>query len=173
MNATGSIAQVSTMATHAAVSAWAIANAFLIALIIFAILLIFAWRFGRGALVALLIALYAAYAPYLFFPYTSILPTSPALTAFLAHAGLYAAMAVVFYLIIRRIISPDFFSIGTIGLCILAALGACFIVALGAQAFSANAVYQFTPTIAALFVPSQYFFWWFIGPAVGMFIFVR
>ena len=112
MTATGTVAQVSTLATHTAMSAWNIANDFLIVIILFALLFIFAKYVGRGAFTALLLAFYAAYAPYVIFPYTSFLPMTPALTSFLAHAGLYASLVIIFFIILRRVIVSDFLYIG-------------------------------------------------------------
>ncbi|MFA5942157.1 MAG: hypothetical protein WC798_00575 [Candidatus Paceibacterota bacterium] len=173
MTATGTIAQVSTFATDTAMSAWALANDFLILLILFGILFLFAWYVGRGPFVALLIALYAAYAPYVIFPYASLLPATPPLTAFLAHIGLYAALAFVFYLILRRVIVSDFLYINALGLIVLSFLGAAFLIALASHVFLITSFYSLTPAIAAIFAPSQYFFWWFVGPALGLFVFAR
>lgn len=173
MAATGTIAQATTLATNTALSAWALANDFLILLILFGVLFLFAWYVGRGQFVALLIALYAAYAPYVIFPYTSFLPATPPLTAFLAHVGLYAALALVFYLVLHRMIASDFFSISAFGLIVLSFLGAAFLIALASHVFLITSFYSLTPAITALFAPSQYFFWWFVAPVLGLFIFAR
>jgi hypothetical protein len=173
MITSGSVAQISTLATHTALSAWTIANNFLIVIILLAILFIFAKYIGRGSFVALLIALSAAYAPYVMFPYSSFLPTSPPLTAFLAHAGLYVGIALIFFIILRRIISSDFLFIGNFGLIILSFLGAGFLIALASHVFLISSVYNFTPAISALFAPSKYFFWWFSAPAIGLLFLAR
>ena len=173
MTATGTVAQVSTLATHTALSAWTIANNFLIVLVLFAILFLFAWYVGRGPFVALLFALYAAYAVYIIFPYASFLPTAPALTAFLAHAGLYAFFVLLFFIILRRVIVSDFLYIGNFGLIILSFLGAGFLIALASHVFLISSVYHFTPAISALFSPDKYFFWWFSAPAIGLLFLAR
>lgn len=173
MNATGTVAQASTLVTHTALSAWTIVDNFLIVIILFALLFILAKYIGRGVFVALLISFYAAYAPYIIFPYTSILPTSPALTAFLAHAGLYAVLVIIFFIILHRVISSDFIYIGNIGLIILSFLGAGFLIALASHVFLISSVYQFTPAISALFSPDKYFFWWFSAPAIGLLFLAR
>ena len=173
MTATDSIAQVSTLATHTALSVWAIANDFLIVLVLFALIFLFAWYVGRGPLVALLFSFYAAYAPFNIFPYMSLLPSAPPLTAFLAHIGLYAAFVLIFYLILRRAVVSDFLYIGIFGIIILSFLGATFLIAVASHLFSVTSFYQFTPVVSSLFAPSQYFFWWFVAPVVGLFIFAR
>ena len=173
MTATGTIAQASVFAAHTASSVWAIVNDFLIVIVLLALLFLFAKYVGRGSFVALLLAFYAAYAPYLIFPYTSFLPTAPALTAFLAHIGLYIAFVLVFFIILRRFISSDFLYIGHFGLLALSFLGAAFLIALASHVFLISSVYQFTPSIAALFSPDKYFFWWFSGPALGLLFFAR
>lgn len=172
MTATSSIAQVSNLATNTAMSVWSVANDFLIVIILLAALFLFAWYVGRGPFVALLISLYAAYAPYSIFPYTSLLPSTPPLMAFLAHVGLYAVFVLVFFLILRRVIVSDFLYIGLFGLIILSFLGAAFLIALASHIFLIAPIYHFTPAISALF-PTQYFFWWFAAPAVGLLFLAR
>jgi len=171
--ATGTIAQVSTLATHTALSAWTVVNEFLIVIILLALFFVFAKYIGRASFVALLIAFYAAYAPFIIFPYTSILPTTPALTAFLAHISLYVALVVIFFIILRRVISSDFIYIGHFGLLVLSFLGAAFLIALASHVFLISSVYHFTPAISAIFSPDKYFFWWFSGPALGLLFFAR
>ena len=173
MTATGTVAQASTLVTHTALSAWAVANNFLVVIILFVLLFVFAKYVGRGAFVALIISFYAAYAPYIIFPYTSLLPTAPALTAFLAHVGLYAVFVIIFFIILRRVISSDFIYIGNIGLIILSFLGTGFLIALASHVFLISSVYQFTPAISALFSPDKYFFWWFSAPAIGLLFLAR
>ncbi|MFA6278923.1 MAG: hypothetical protein WCS97_02530 [Candidatus Paceibacterota bacterium] len=172
MNATGTIAQVSTFATQTAFSAWALANDFLIVLVLFVLLFLFAWFVGRGPFVALLLSLYAGYAVYSVFPYIPFLPTTPAMTAFLAQVGIYAAFVFIFYLILRRVIVSDFLYISAFGLAVLSFLGAAFLVALASHTFSLASVYQLTPALSGLFIPS-YFFWWFSAPAVGLLFLAR
>jgi len=137
------------------------------------VLFLFAWFVGRGPFVALLFSLYAGYAVYAVFPYSSFLPVAPPMMAFFANAGLYAAFVFVFFLILRRVIVSDFFYIGAFGLIVLSLLGAGFFVALASHSFAVTSFYQFTPAITAYLVPSQYFFWWFSGPAIGLLFFAR
>jgi len=172
MIASGTIA----LATHAALSAWAMADDFLIVLILFGILFLFAWYVGHGPFVATLISFYGAYALYILFPYTSFLTSlageSP-LNIFLAHVGLYAGLALIFFIILRRVIVSDFLYIGIFGLIILSFLGAAFLVALASHVFLISSIYIFTPAITDLFTPDKYFFWWFSGPAIGLLFFAR
>jgi hypothetical protein len=172
MDATGTVAQITTLATNTAFSAWALANDFLIVLVLFILLFLFAQVMGRGPFVALLVSLYAGYAVYNVFPYTSFIPTEPPMTAFLANVALYSALTFVFFLILRRVIISDFLYIGVFGLAILSLMGAGFLVAVASQIFSLTSFYTLTPAIAELFVPS-YFFWWFAGPAVGLLFLAR
>jgi hypothetical protein len=172
MTVNGTFAQVSTLATHIASSAWSMVGEYFIILILLAALFLFAWYIGHGSFVALLLAFYAAYAIYILFPYTSSLPTTPPLTAFLAHAGLYAVLVFIFFLILRRVIVSDFLHIGNFGLLILSFLGATFLVAVSSHVFVITSFYHFTPAISSLF-PSEYFFWWFSGPAIGLLLFAH
>jgi len=173
MTATDGIAQVNTLATHYAFTVWSAASDFLIIIILFSVLFLFAWYIGRATLVSILLAFYAAYALYVAFPYSSLLPTAPALTALLAQLGLYAGLTLVFYIILRRVVVSDFLYVGIFGTIILAFLGATFMLALAFHVFPVADVYTFTPAVDALFATKQYFFWWFVAPAIGLFFLAR
>ncbi len=176
MSSTGgteALAQVNTLATHTALTAWNSASDFLIIIILLSFFFLFAWYVGRGPLVAILLSYYGAYAIYTQFPYLSYLPSAPPLTALLAHVGVYTGIGFAFYVVLRRVVVSDFLSVGNIGLIILSFLGAAFPIALAYHVFDITTVYQFTPAIDMLFAPDKYFFWWFISPAIGLFFIAR
>lgn len=173
MSATDGIAQVTTIATQYSHTLWSFASDFLIVLILFGIFFLFAWYIGRATLVSVLLALYAAYAIYVMFPYESFLPTAPAMTALLANIGLYSAIALAFYIILRRVVVSDFLYVGIFGTIILSFLGAGFLLALAYHVFPVATVYDFTPAVDLLFAPKAYFFWWFSAPAIGLFFLAR
>jgi len=173
MTAADGIEQVSSLATNTAFSAWSMAGEYLIVLVLIGVLFFFAWYFGHGPFVALLLSFYAAYAVYTLFPYTSLLPSTPTLTALLSNIGVYLAFVLVFFIVLRRVIVSDFLYIGIFGLIILCALGAAFLIAVASHVFLITSVYQFTPAITALFAPDKYFFWWFSAPAIGLLFFAR
>ena len=172
MTATEGIQQVNTLATQYAFTAWNAASDFLIIIILFSILFLFAWYIGRATLVSILLAFYAAYAIYAVFP-TSYLPTAPAMTALIANVGLYAGLTLVFYIILRRVVVSDFLYVGIFGTIILAFLGAAFLLVLAFNIFPVASVYTFTPAVSALFAPKAYFFGWFVAPAIGLFFLAR
>ena len=173
MTATEGLAQVNTLATNTALSAWNFASDFLIIIVLLAVFFLFAWYAGRGPFVALLLAFYTAYALYVVFPYKSYLPTAPAMSALLAQAGLYFALVLLFFIVLRRIIVSDFLYVGVFGLIALSFLGAAFLLALAYHVFPVADVYRFTPALDALFAQKAYFFWWFSAPAVGLFFLAR
>ncbi|MHB8913497.1 MAG: hypothetical protein ACYC4I_00595 [Minisyncoccota bacterium] len=173
MTATSGIEQVNALATHTALSAWSFASDFLIVIVLLAVLFLFAQYVGRGPFVAMLLSFYGAYALYVVFPYMSYLPKVPPLTALLAHVGLYAALALAFFIILRRMIVSDFLYIGIFGRAVLSFLGAGFLLALAYHVFPVTDLYQFTPAVDALFAPKAYFFLWFVAPAVGLFFLAR
>lgn len=173
MTTTEGLAQVNALATNTALTVWNFASDFLIIIILFGILFLFAWYIGRATLVSVLLAFYAGYAVYTAFPYTALLPTAPALTALMSHIGLYAALSFVFYIILRRVVVSDFLYVGIFGTIILAFLGSAFLIALAYHVFPVADVYNFTPAIDALFAAKAYFFWWFAAPAVGLFFLAR
>ena len=173
MSATEGIAQVTTLATRYSHTVWNFASDFLIVLVLFGVFFLFAWYIGRATLVSALIALYAAYAIYVMFPYASLLPTAPAMTALLTNIGLYIGIALLFYIILRRVVVSDFLYIGIFGTIILSFLGAGFLLALAYHIFPVASVYNFTPTVDLLVAPKAYFFWWFSAPAIGLFFLAR
>jgi len=173
MTATDGLAKVNELTTNYAFTAWNSASDFLIIIILFSILFLFAWYIGRATLVSVLLAFYAAYAIYITFPYASLLPTAPAMTALLSQMALYAGLTLVFYIILRRVVVSDFLYVGIFGTIILSFLGATFIIALAYHVFPVSDVYRFTPAIDLLFAAKAYFFWWFSAPAIGLFFLAR
>ena len=170
---TEAIAQVNTLATHYAFTMWNAGSDFLIIIVIVSVLFFYGWYVGRGPFVAILLALYCAYALYVAFPYLSYVPTAPALTALLSQAGVYLGLSFLFFIILRRVVVSDFLYVGVFGLIALSFFGAGFLLVLAYQVFPVASVYHFTPALDLLFAPKQYFFWWFVAPAVGLFFLAR
>ena len=173
MDAIVGLEQVNALATQTAMTAWNAASDFLIVLILFTVLFLFAWYVGRAVLLSLLVAFYAAYAIFITFPFASFLPTAPAMTALLSNLVLYLFISLMFYLILRRVVVSDFLYIGIFGTIVLALLGATFLMALAYHVFPVADVYNFTPAVDAIFAPKAYFFWWFSAPAIGLFFLAR
>ena len=167
------IAQVNELATHTAMTAWNFGSDFLIILVLIAFFFGFAWYVNRGPFIAIVLSYYGAYAIYIAFPYEKYLPQAPALTALLAHVGLYAALGFGFYIVLRRLVVSDFLYIGNIGLLVLAFLASTFLIALAYHVFPVSVIYDFTPALDMLFAPKEYFFWWFVAPAIGLFFLAR
>lgn len=173
MTATDGIAQVNALATNTALTVWNSASDFLIIIVLVAVFFLYAWYIGRGQFVAVLLAFYSAYAVYVTFPYMSYLPTAPPLTALLVQVGLYLALSFLLFLILQRVVVSDFLYVGIFGVIALSFFGAAFLIALAYHVFPVASVYNFTPPIDILFAPKEYFFWWFIAPAVGLFFLAR
>lgn len=173
MSATEGIAQVSTLATSYAFTVWNFASDFLIIIVLVSLFFFYAWYVGRGQFVAVLLAFYCAYALYVSFPYLAYLPTAPALTALLSQVGVYLGLSLLFFIILRRVVVSDFLYVGIFGLIALSFFGAAFLIALAYHVFPVAQVYHFTPAIDLLFAPKQYFFWWFVAPAIGLFFLAR
>jgi hypothetical protein len=167
------ITQVTTYAGPMALGAWNSVSDFLIVVVLVVAFVLFSRYAGRGPFVGVILSFYTAYALYIAFPYGSYLPSAPPITALATHVGLYLALVVVFYIVLRRVVVSDFLYIGSIGLIILSFLATGFLLVLAYQVFSVTAVYHFTPALDLLFAAKKYFFWWFIGPAVGLFFLAR
>ncbi len=168
-----SITEVNAIATESVSTIWAMASDFIVVIALFAIVFFFAWRGGKGFILSLNFSLYAAYALYAVFPYSSILPASTPLVHLGATLIVFAAFATLAFMILHRVIAPDFVSIGMVGLLILSLLTTGFLLALAFHAFPIAAIYEFSPAIQMLFAPDQYYFWWFIAPLGGLFFLAR
>ena len=173
MDALSELGNLNTIATQSALGAWSWASDFLIVIILCGVLFLFAWYMGRGPFIGLLISLYAGYALYSVFPYASFLPASPPLVALGSAIAVYAVLAGIAYVILRRAVVSDFVYIGLFGLGVLSFLGAGFLLALAYHVFPIHEVYTFTPAVDMLFAAKQYFFWWFIAPLLGLFFLAR
>lgn len=173
MTAIDGLTQVTSIAGPAALTAWSAMSDFLIIIILLTVFVLFARYVGRGPFVAIILALYAGYAVYAAFPYADYLPTAPLLTALLTHVGLYVALVFIFYVVLRRVVVSDFLYVGSISLIFLSFLAGAFLLALAYHVFPVSTIYHFTPPIDMLFAPKEYFFWWFIAPAIGLFFLAR
>lgn len=168
-----SISEVTTLATDTAMTVWNGMSDFFIILVMLSAFFLFAWYIGRGQLVSIIIAYYCAYALYATFPFIDMLPSAPESTALFARAGLYLALVFIFYIILRRVVVSDFLDIGIFGLAALSFLASAFLILLAYHVFPIDSIYQFTLPIEMLFAPKEYFWWWFVAPAIGLFFLAR
>lgn len=168
-----SIAELTTIAGPLATSAWSSVSDFVIILVMILVFVLFSRYVGRGPFVGVILSLYSAYALYIAFPYMDLLPTAPAITAIATRTVLYLGLCFIFYIILRRVVVSDFLYIGSLGLITLSFLAAGFLIALAYQVFNISTIYQFTPAIDMLFAPKEYFFYWFLAPAIGLFFLAR
>jgi hypothetical protein len=173
MTAVDGLNQVSSIATNTALTAWSFASDFLIIIVLLGAFFMYAWYIGRGPFIAILLSFYSAYALYVVFPFSSYLPSAPALTALVAHVALYLAFTAIFFLILRRVVVSDFLYVGIFGVIALSFLGAAFILVLAYHVVPVAEVYTFTPPLDILFAPKEYFWWWFVAPAIGLFFLAR
>ena len=167
--------QVSGYAQTYALDAWNIGGNFLAFGILTLVLLGIAMKGGRGAMISLIISMYAGYAIYAVFPYTNMLLSAggtPLVKAVISVA-LFVGMSILPFHFIHRITSAGFGGLTIIPNLFLAILTAGFMFALGYHAFDVNHIYAFPEQIRAIFAPNDYFFWWFIAPLVGLIIFVH
>lgn len=171
---TEALAQVkNVISSKAALTAWNLGSDFLVVLVLVMFFFAFAWYVGRGPLVAIMLSYYGAYAIYIAFPYEHLLPSAPPITALLTHAGLYAALGFAFYIVLRRVVVSDFLYVGNVGLIVLSFFASTFLIALTYHLFPISAIYQFTQPMDMLFAPKEFFFWWFVAPAVALFFLAR
>ncbi|HYD93536.1 MAG TPA: hypothetical protein VEB18_03760 [Candidatus Paceibacterota bacterium] len=166
-----SLLQVGTIATDLGSSAWLWAGNFLALIILTIVLLFFAMRAGRAGVISLILALYAGYALYVVFPYTAAVVSAggtPLIQAAISII-LFAAAAVVPFLLVNRLTGGGFGSLSIIQNFILALLAAGFLMALGYHVFDISNIYTFSEPLNQLFEPEGYFFYWFVAPLIGLY----
>lgn len=165
---------VTAIANSSASTIGAFIGNFLALIIITAILFFFTLRVGRSALIAVVLSLYAGFALYSVFPYTDQIiatGTTPLMKA-IAAIIVYGVASFVPYLLIKRALGNS----GTfhpLPLFVLSLLTAGFILALGYHLFAIGTAFGLGSSLEHLFAPKSYFFWWFIAPLVGLFVFAR
>lgn len=148
---------------------WALLFNVLAFIILTAFLFLFANRVGKGSFVALIASFYVGFALYTVFPYAKTFSSGAGtLNAGLVSLVLYLVFTTVSYVILRRSITSGFFLFGSVGTIILSLLTAGFLIALSYHSFSLESIYTFPHVIKTYFAPTQYFFWWFIAPCVGL-----
>ncbi|KND51971.1 MAG: hypothetical protein ABA06_01775 [Parcubacteria bacterium C7867-001] len=167
--------QVSGYATTYALDAWSIGGNFIAFGVLTIALLLFAMKGGRGAMISLIVSMYAGYAIYLVFPFTDLALAlgGTALVKAVISVGLFVLASILPFHFIHRITSAGFGSLTIIPNFFLALLTAGFIFALGYHSFDVAQIYAFPEPIKTLFAPNEYFFWWFIAPLAGLIIFVH
>jgi hypothetical protein len=169
------LTEVSSVATDAAQTAWLWGGSFLALIVLTVILLIFALRGGKGGLISLILALYAGYAIYVGFPYTDLVVSAggTALIKAVISIGLFLGASLLPFLVIRRLTSGGYGSLSFIPNLLLSVLSAGFLLALGYHVFDISNIYTFTEPLKQLFAPEGFFWWWFIAPLIGLFLFAR
>lgn len=169
------LAEVGNIATETAGTAWIWGGNFLALIILTAVLLVFAMRGGRSGLISLMISFYVGYAIYILFPFADMvvgIGGTPLIKAILS-IGMFVVATVVPFLIIRRITGGGFGSLSFFQNLILALLASSFLIALGYHVFDIHQIYTFPAPMDQLFAPEGFFFYWFIAPLLGLFIFAR
>ncbi len=175
MEGLDALAEVGNLATTLTSSAWLWAGNFLALIILTAILLFFSMRGGRSGLISLILALYAGYALYIVFPYTDNVVGAggtPLIQAILSVI-LFAIATFPPFVLIRRLTGGGFGSLSIIQNLLLSLLAGAFLLALGYHVFDVSNIYSFSDPLNQLFAPEGYFFYWFIAPLLGLFIFAR
>jgi hypothetical protein len=168
-----SLGEVSTFAGSGAITVWGAISGFLVLIVPALALILFSRYVGRGPYVAMLLSFYLAYAVYAAFPYVALLPSAPPITALATRLGIYIGLIFFFYIILRRVVVSDFLHIGSMWLILISFLTSAFLLALAYHVFPVTDLYHFNTALDPLFRPKQFFFWWFVGPAVGLFFFAK
>lgn len=136
-------------------------------LVIAGIIAVFAFYFGGDRLVPLIAGVYAAIPLYIHFPFFSTFPD----TAYV-HIGVYVAFAVLSLIAFSGLsyFTPTT-SVGFLNVAIISALTAGLMIAIGIHLLPVEEVYAFSEPTKALFTFPNAFFWWLVGPLVGLFFF--
>lgn len=169
------VTNVSNLATQGATSAWLLVGNFLVLVVLTVIMIGFSYKSGRGGIISLLLSFYAGYAIYLAFPYTKEIlgaGSTPMMKAIISVV-LFAIASFIPFHFIQRLTSTGFGVLSFVPRFVLSFLSAAFLLALAYHVFNVSNIYTFPEPLNTLFAPDGYFFYWFIAPLVGLFIFVH
>ncbi len=167
--------QVQGLATTITENAWLWSGNFLALIILTVVFLFFAMRGGRSGLISFILSLYAGYAIYSVFPYTEFVVAlgGTALVKAILSVLVFAVSTFLPFVLIKRLTGGGFGSLSFVPNLVLSFLAAGLVLVLGYHVFDVNNIYQFSQPLNQLFEPEGYFFWWFIAPLLGLFIFAR
>jgi len=139
----------------------------------FALLLGYALRYGKGSIIALIFSLYTALLLYLHVPFVEqfLFFKETETQLFLSKAGIFIVFVVIVQVILRRVIYGDFPS-STSGRLLeaglLSASAAALLLAISYQVLPAATLYDFSASVDSLFEPSAFFFLWLIAPLAAV-----
>ena len=169
------ILELGNAATQIGADAWLVAGNFLALIVLTVILFGFAMHQGASGLISLNLALYAAYALYMVFPFKETIigaAATPLIQAILS-IGLFIALMIVPFLLTLRLTAPSFGQLSIIQNFLLSLGAAVFLMAVGYHVFEVGNIYTFSDPLNYLFAPEGYFFYWFIAPLVGLWFLAR
>jgi hypothetical protein len=167
--------EISSVATQAASSAWLWGGNFLILIVLTVVILFFAMHQGASGLIALNLAVYAAYALYIVLPYRDAIigiGTTPLIQAILS-IGLFIGLMVLPFVLLLRLTAPSFGQLSIFQNLLLSFAAAVFATALAYHVFEISDIYNFSEPLNGLFAPEGYFFYWFITPLVSLYFLAR
>lgn len=172
---TEALGEIGGITTTVGATAWLWGGNFLALIILTAILLVFAMRGGRSGLISLMISFYVGYAIYILFPFAELVVGvggSGFIKAILS-IGMFAIATFVPFVVIRRITGGGFGSLSFLQNLLLSLLTSAFLIALGYHVFDIHQIYTFPAPMDQLFAPEGLFFYWFVAPLIGLFLFAR
>ncbi|MDB5264601.1 MAG: hypothetical protein JWN64_172 [Parcubacteria group bacterium] len=167
--------QVSNLTTTGISSASLWIGNFLVLLVLTIVMILFSYKGGRGGIISLIVGLYVGYAIYIVFPFTEKIISAGGSTMMKAVISivLYAAATIAPYLFVQRLVGSGFGVLSVVPRFMLSFLTAAFLLALGYHVFDISNIYTFPAPLDTFFAPQGYFFWWFIAPLIGLFLFIH
>ncbi len=137
--------------------------------ILFLLLSWFALRYGKGRIIALILALYVALLTFTYFPYQGWFRFlgEGERQVLLSKGGIFLLMVVIVTLVLSRSISGEFPFWGimrTLEVSLLSGSATLLLLSFWYQVLPFSGLYTFGAPIASLFGASQLFFWWLLIP---------
>lgn len=145
----------------------------LVALLTTAALFVFALRYGKDRMIALIFSLYISLLLYIHFPYIDklLLFKGSDIKILLSNAIIFFTFVVVVYVIIERVIFADYPNRGMmrfIEALLLSLAATSLLLAFAYNILPIASFYSFSPPIELLFSSSIFFFWWLIVPLASI-----
>ncbi len=145
----------------------------LVAILTATALFVFAIRYGKDRMIALIFSLYISLLIYIHFPYTDkfSLFTGSDIKILLSNAIIFFAFVIGVYIIIERVIFTDYPDRGIrrfIEASLLSLAATSLLIAFAYNVLPIASFYSFAPPIKLLFSSSDFFFWWLSVPLLSI-----
>ena len=165
--------QAAAVAQTSIMQVWSVAGNFVALIVLTLVLLAFALKAGRASFISLMLSFYVSFGLFMVFPWKAQLIQGEGSTQAAAAILIFFALAIVPFMILRRINTLSLMRIHPVPLTLLCAVSAASLLALSYRFLHIAKILPATPPLETYILPEQFLFYWLIAPLVGFFIFAK